>query len=172
MPTTFYHLDRRDDLAPGRTITLRDVDDLPCGDDAALRSLYPEGVSKHGHHYCRQDLYGDDPDELWDVACELVFELVRTVEFRDRPSRFQSVFGFETKAAVDRFVDRFVDGDCTVWKVTADRSFAADMHLVDAETVADGVRRAHRYWEGTSDRDDPLWEALLVPPVTVVEAVE
>ena len=137
-----------------------------------LRSLYPEGLSRHGRHYCRQDLYGDDPEDLWDVSCELIFELVRTADFPDRPSRFQSVFGFETIAAVDRFADRFVDEPVTVWEVDAERSFVADMHLVDAEDFADGVYRARQYWRGETRRPDPLWEALLVPPVTVIGTVE
>lgn len=172
MTGTFYHLDRWDELDPGRTIALREPDSVDGADAAALRSLYPEGLARHGRHYCRQDLYGDDVDDLWDFSCEAVFELVRVAAFPGRPSRFQSVFGFETIAAVERFVERFVDEPCTVWAVEAERAFVGDMLLVDAEDLADGLRRAYSYWRGESPRDDPLWEALLVPPVTVVEAVE
>lgn len=172
MTETFYHLDRWDELAAGQTIPLCEPDSVAGEDAAALRSLYPEGLSRHGRHYCRRDLYGDDPDDLWDFACEAVFEMVRVAAFPERPSRLQSVFGFETRTAVDRFVERFVDDPCTVWTVEAEQSFVADMHLVDAEDFADGLRRARVYWQGATVRDDPFWEALLVPPVTVVEAVE
>lgn len=169
MPETFYHLDRRTDLAAGETIDLEPVGDGP-GD--ALQELFPGGVTSHGRHYCSQDLYADDPHGLWDVSCELLFEIVRGRQFPERPSRFQSVFAFRARRDLERFAETHVDPPYTVWRVSADRSFTADMSLVDAEDLADGVRRAETYWRGSTDRDRPLWEVLLAPPVTVLERLE
>lgn len=45
------------------------------------------------------------------------------------------------------------------------------MHLVDAEDLADGVRRVQRYWEGGTDRDDSLSEVLQEPAVPVERRV-
>jgi hypothetical protein len=173
MSGTFYHLDRRNELDPEQTIQLESaLPDAPDGEELPVESLFPRGLTSHGRHYCTQDLYADDDDELWDVSCELVFELVRAARFPDRPSRFQSVFGFEAMRDVERFVDSYVDPPYTVWRVTADRSFTADMKLVDAEDVAHGARQADYYWRGRTYVDRPLWEGLLVPPVEVKECVE
>lgn len=171
MSDTFFHVDRRDSLAAGGTIELEPVPDPPREGGSLLTELYPEGLSEHGRHYCTQDLYDDDSDDLWDVSCELAFELVRTARYPERPSRFQSAFGFRTLEAAERFVDRFADEPCAVWSVRADRSFVGDMGLVDAEDLANGFHNARYYWTGRSFRDDPLWEVLLVPPVEVVEQV-
>lgn len=175
MTGTFYHLDRRNDLDPGQTIELEpepepDLADGP--EDSPVEALFPGGVTSHGRHYCTQDLYAEDDDGLWDVSCELLFELVRVARFPERPSRFQSVFGFEAMRDVERFVDAYVEPPYSVWRVSADRSFTADMKLVDAEDVAHGARQADYYWRGRTYVDRPLWEALLVPPVEVIERVE
>lgn len=171
MAETFYHLDRHDDLAEGDVVRLEGAEELPPEDAAALRDVYPAGLSEHGRHYGTQDLYGDDPDELWDFACEAIFELQRTTRFPDRPSRFQSVFGFESLDGLDRFAETYVDEPCPIREIEADSAFLGDMRLVDAESLADGLRRADTYWRGETVSDDPLWEALLVPPVRVGERV-
>lgn len=172
MSDTFYHIDREDALTPGQTIELAPVSKHESGVGSPLADLYPAGLSHHGQHYCEQDLYTEESEELWDFSCELVFEMTRIARFSDRPSRFQSVFGFETLRDAEYFVDEFADSPCTIWRVTAERSFSGDMRLVDAEDYADGVRRARHYWRGETFLDDPLWEVLLVPPVEVVELVE
>lgn len=169
MRNTSYHLDRRNDLDAGEVIELEAVD-APEG--TPVEELYPGGLSNHGSHYFGQDLYEADAEALWDVTAELVFELVRVARFPERPSRFQSVFGFEARRDLDRFVDSYVDPPYTVWRVTADRTFTSDMKLVDVSDFAHGIGRAESYWRGRTDIDKPLWETLLVPPVEVVEQVE
>jgi hypothetical protein len=165
----FYHLDRRTELAPGDVLGLEAVD---APDDAPLAALYPGGVTNHGRHYVEQGLHEADAEDLWDVSCELLFELVRVARYPERPSRLQSVFGFEARRDVRRFVETYVDPPYTVWRVTAEESFTSDMKLVDVEDVAHGLGRADRYWRGRTDVDRPLREALLVPPVEVVDRVE
>ncbi|PSP79401.1 hypothetical protein BRC81_05310 [Halobacteriales archaeon QS_1_68_20] len=169
MGETYYHLDRRNELAAGRTIEFEAVD---APERSPLRELYSEGVSSHGSHYFAQDLYDADGAALWDVTAELVFELVRVARFPERPSRFQSVFGFRARRDLDRFAESYVDPPYTVWRVTADRTFTSDMKLVDVEDVPHGTRQAEYYWRGRTDVDKPLWETLLVPPVDVVERVD
>lgn len=164
---TVYHVDRREELEPGQRLELEPVEATD-----GLAELYPDGLSDHGRHYAEADLYDADEGALWDVSAELVFELVRLARYPDRPSRFQSVFGFRALRDVERFVETYVDPPYAVWRVTADRSFAGDMKLVDAENLAHGVARADRYWRGRTTVDRPLWEALLVPPVEVVERVD
>lgn len=172
MPRTFYHVDRGSDLERGQTLDLRQPDCLEAAEQRAVGAQHPGGLSHHGRHYCAQDLAGGAAEDLWDFACEAVFELSRAARFPDRPSRFRSFFGFRTRADADRFVDEFVDGEHTVWAVTAADAFAGDMGLVDATDYADGLRRADYYWRGETFRDDPLWELLLVPPVEVVARVD
>lgn len=172
MSETFYHVDRDACFEPGETLRLEPVAEVSPQAEAALDATYPGGLSRHGRHYCTQDLYVEESDDLWDFACEAIFEVVRATRFPDRPSRLQSVFAFRTRREVEAFLDRFVDSSYAVWRVEAERSFVADMNLVDATDYADGIRRASTYWRGETFLDDPLWEVLLVPPVTVVEAVE
>ncbi len=169
MRETYYHLDRRNELDAGRTVEFETVE-TPEG--APIEDLYPGGLSSHGSHYVARDLYEADAETLWDVAAELVFELVRVARFPGRPSRFQSVFGFEARRDLDRFVETYVDPPYTVWRVAADRSFTSDMKLVDVEDFAHGARQAESYWRGRTDVDKPLWETLLVPPVEVIERVD
>ena len=172
MPETFYHVDRWDDLSPGRTITLEAFEDDSTALDAAVEEYLGDGLSRHGRHYAGADLYSDDPDEVWDVACEVIFEAVRQARFPSLPSRLQSVFALRTLDDVAAFVDEMADGTCSVWEVEAERGLIADMNLVDAENLADGLYRADHYWRGETVHDDPLWEVLLVPPVRVLGAVD
>lgn len=175
MADTFYHLDRRSDLAAGEAVELEPPAaalDLEDDSAAVVAALFPEGLASHGRHYCGLDLYAEDDAGLWDVSCELLFEWVRAARFPQRPSRFQSVFGFRARRDVERFVAEHVDPPYTVWRVRADDTFVGDMKLLDVGHLARGIEQADRYWRGRSREDRPLWEALLSPPVEVLERVE
>lgn len=172
MSETFYHVDRWDDLAPGDTLGLEHPEEWGPEVNSLLTELYPDGLSHHGRYYCTQNLHEEGSDDLWDFSCEAVFELVRARRYPERPSRLESVFGFETLDAVETFLAEFVDSSHAVWKVETARGFAADMNLVDAPDYARGLHRAEYYWRGETFLDDPLWEVLLEPPVEVVERVD
>lgn len=172
MSERFYHVDRRGELAVGDQIESTPVNAGTAEERVLLADLFDGGVAPHGSYYCTRNLYDGDEEELWDVTCELLFELVRQGRFPWRPSRFRSVYGFESRSTADRFVSEYDDGDATVFEVSAEEGFEADMHLVDAETLHDGVRNAHYYWEGITNGRDPLWEVLLQPPVTVERRLE
>ena len=172
MSETFYHVDRGDELTPGDSLALDHPKEWGPAVNSVLEECYPDGLSHHGRHYCTQHLHEEDSDDLWDFSCEAIFELVRAKRFTDRPSRLQSVFGFESLVDVENFLDDFGDPPYTVWEVTADQGFRADMNLVDAVDFARGLHRADYYWRGKTFLDDPLWEVLLVPPVEVVREVE
>lgn len=179
MARTFYHVDRWDAFEPGETIELEPVapddgEDGPAWNAAVARSVaerFPGGLSTHGRFYATEDLYEADAARLWDVGCELLFELVRLTDYSFRPSRFQSVFGFRSVADAARFRERYDDPDSHVWAVEAEAAFVADMRLLDVADLGRGLRRARYYWEGGTFIEDPLWEVLLVPPVEVVERV-
>lgn len=166
-----FHVDRRGDLAPGDEIVRETVPAGTVEERALLAAVFDGGVAPHGRHYCEMDLYADDVDALWDATTELLFELVRRERFPWRPSRFRSVFAFASREDAVRFVARYGEEPATVFEVSGVPAFSADMRMVDAPTVPGGVRRAHYYWEGLTDRDDPLWEVLVEPPVTVERTV-
>lgn len=172
MSETFYHVDRGSELEPGDVLELAHPDEWDPAVESALAAYYPAGFAHHGRHYCTQHLHEGDGDDLWDFACEAIFELVRVRRFPARPSRLQSIFCFESRAAVERFLDDFGGEPYTVWEVAADRGFRADMNLVDAVDFAHGCYRADHYWRGETFHDDPLWEVLVEPPVEVVREVE
>lgn len=179
MARTFYHVDRWDAFAPGETIELEPV---AAADDEGgqawnatvartVAERFPGGLSKHGRFYATSDLYEADAARLWDVGCELLFELVRLADYAYRPSRFQSVFGFRSVEDAARFRERYDQRDSLVWAVEAEAAFVADMRLLDVADLGRGLHRARYYWEGGTFLEDPLWEVLLVPPVEVVERI-
>lgn len=172
MSETYYHVDRGSELAPGDVLGLAHPDEWESSVESLLSEWYPDGLSHHGRHYGTQPLDSGDGDDLWDFSCELLFELVRTRRFPERPSRLQSIFGFESRADVAAFLDDFGDPPYTVWEVRADGGFRADMNLVDATDFASGLSNAESYWRGATTLSDPLWEVLLEPPVEVVREVE
>lgn len=172
MTEIFYHIDRWEMFSPGETLHTTHIDDWGPSVNSSLREFYPEGVSPHGQHYCTQNLYKDDPDDLWDFACEVLFELVRIADFPDQPSRFECLYGFTSRTDIEQFIDEVAESTYTLWEVRPADTFTADMNLVDAPDFARGLYRAQYYWEGETFLDEPHWETLLVPPVEIVEAVD
>ncbi|WP_216911293.1 DUF2441 domain-containing protein [Nocardia noduli] len=112
------------------------------------------------------------------VGLELVWELVRLNEFSGAPSRFQSMFAFESLAEAQQC--QVLDGgDGTIWEVETDLpGFRADMSLLHTHPKMDSaLQMARIYWSQSEDYDrsnlppecgPPVWEILLAAPVHVV----
>jgi hypothetical protein len=171
----FYHLDRRGRLTDGV------VAELVCHQDVQppalqdhLNALLPEGVTEHGHQY----LVGAQViGPTQEPAIELMFEYVRRAAFPDRPSRFQSVFGFVNLDDARRFRSDMKAYSAHIWEIEADNAFRADMNylkLVGASALIVSYF-AHRYWSGESSAPEsapePRWEYLLTPPVKGISVV-
>jgi len=133
-------------------------------EQAALNERYPEGLSWHGARYACVSLgtndsisfnYDTEPiigvyqvenretgecghrnREPVSPLYEWVFELVRMADFPDRPSRFQSFFGFETREEAAAFQS---GTDAQIIEVEYDDGFTADMDLLSCQSYAHGL---------------------------------
>jgi hypothetical protein len=164
---------------------------------AAIEETYPEGLSRHGNRYAYLEIgsnssvqFEGDTEPFIGVyelenpetgtrehrtrdptsaIYEWVFELVRKSKFSERPSRFQSFFGFETRGAAASF--RSGTG-AQVIEVEYDEGFTADMDLISCQSYAHGLHQASQYWQGKPGSDDPTLEILMQPPVEVIKVVD
>jgi hypothetical protein len=171
----YFHLDRNARLAEGaviRRVSYTDVE--PASLQVHVDEMFPNGVTAHGerHFVASQAL------PIQERGIELLFEYVRRAHFPERPSRFESVFAFDTLSNAQRFRDEFGTPDAVIWEIQAERMFRADMNylrFVDHSTLRDSYY-AHRYWSGESSTPDfgqpPSWEILLETPAETIKRVD
>jgi hypothetical protein len=166
----FYTLDRMRSLHVGQVIALEIFNDVePAGLNEHVNMMFPKGVSKHGElYFLRPSPAVGDPALGVSPAIELLFEYVRRSAFPERPSRFQSLFAFDSEQESVQSQAEFGDG--IVWQVEAEQSFRADMRLLSlGSSILVASWNAHEYWSGKRNGQvEPCWERLLVPPVKVI----
>ena len=161
----FYHVDHAGALSAGQILAL--TPPVFSRADSSMAEYFDryafEGLSQHGQQYLgkRGGIYGDTLDQ------EFVLEQVRAEIRPNAVSRFQAVFAWERQADAQTFAREYPMTTATIWQVQAESSFRGDMRAFQNN----GLRwRAMRYWSGeeVGDPRGPLWEHLLVPPVTVI----
>jgi hypothetical protein len=161
-----------------------------------LSERYPDGLSRHGARYASVAVGSNDIASFTDDTKPLVgvrevenastgekqkqtmdpvsanyewmFEMIRLSEFPDRPSRFQSFFGFETYEAAQKFAQ---GTRSQILKIEYQQGFRADMNLLSFSSFPNALQRGTRYWKGESGANDPNWEVLMQEPVTVLDTV-
>jgi hypothetical protein len=89
-------------------------------------SQFPSGLSSHGKTWLL-----DSNSEPHTRLREMVFEFVRRSSFPGKPSRFQSVFAFNTLDDAKAFCNFYAAPGSAIWEVTAVDSFRANMMLLD-----------------------------------------
>ena len=163
----FFHVDRSGSLQVGQVI---DLDPSPTGppltreQEVELGRLFPQGIARHAQEWLAN--FGADGSL---VQRELLYEFVRRADYPDRPSRFESVFGFATEEDARAFLNVYVGGQPPIVRLEADEHFRANMLLLDITRPGAGISlSAQRYWSGARGPVGELWEELLVPPATVV----
>jgi hypothetical protein len=170
-PMGFYTVDRYRTLSAGMVLTLtRHTDIDPPELQDHVDRLFPDGVSQHGDFYF---LNSNQRGVVASPNLELLWEYVRRSQFPDRPSRYQATFGCATLAEALSFRATYGTSADPIWEVDADVSFRADMALLTQnQTVLVMSLLAELYWSGqTHPNLTPIWEYLLVPPVTVIRQV-
>ena len=174
----YFTVDRSGVLAPG-TATLQVFSDL---DPAVLQryvaETFPEGVSRHGDRYL---LSAGSSGKAVEPLIELLWEHGRCAIAPAAPSRFQSMFAFETVDEAQQFRSEFCAGSGRVWRLeTGHGGFRADLRWLSLRGSALEVAYAvSSYWRQQSTADlpaqlsprTPLWEVLLRPPIQIVDAV-
>jgi hypothetical protein len=90
---------------------------------------------------------------------EMIVELVRRLEFSDKPSRYTSVFAFSTVEAAEDFRAKRGQADDPVWRARCEGPIhEADARCVDLASVPLAViDRALRYWRGEFGPDPEQW---------------
>lgn len=175
MVKRYFTVDRSKTLKEGQAVHLvryRDIE--PSILQRHIDHLFPRGVTNHGERYmvCYYNLEELRKENRDNALIEIIFEYVRRSHFPQRPSRFQSVFGFDNINQTKVFRNKYGSPDSLIWEVQSHSSFKADMNLL---TLRDSLLtvsyRAHQYWTGLAGGNTPNWEYLLVPPVKVIRKV-
>lgn len=106
------------------------------------------------------------------ITIELVFELVRKASFPSMPSRFQSVFAFETLSEAQNFKANNSKYPSLIYLVEGQRSVKLDMSLLKIGfNAAVGILLAEKYWSGQQS-EIPEWEVLIQPPIKIIRQIE
>jgi transcriptional regulator with XRE-family HTH domain len=172
----FFHVDRKQRLHAGDTLGLTDpqtLEPIPQpGLQEHLLALFPEGLTWHGLGYL---FWQNTPvfptpempatfDDMRSHGIDLVAEFIRRAAYPTRPSRYQTVFAWET----EEMARRFAEPDALIWEVDGECIFKADMNWLGMRTALETSHTLHRYWSGEPKSDKPTWECFLRPPVTVI----
>lgn len=168
-----HHVDRDGQLRAGDTLDRRQV--IPAGplDVTQLMRLdrdFPNGLSPFGvaQLFERAFLHADGGT---DQEIELIYELVRRLEFPAVASRLTAVFAIETvddaRVLLGRWRDEWPNAQIVELDVEADRASRHDAELLTLDGTAWNVlERARAYWRGDATAS-PDWELLLEPPAIV-----
>ncbi len=143
-----------------------------------VEELYPGGLTEHGKKYLLDECLiiktpsGPAPAVPHIPMVELVFELVRRIEFPELISRYQAIFGWETIEAAEAFKESFGTDESTIYVVNCKESIKLDMSLLylGGSTIG-SIWYARKYWCGEPGKT-PNWEVLMKPPVTVIKIIE
>jgi Protein of unknown function (DUF2441) len=167
----FYHVDRtRSYLEQGGLLQNRNYAPRHYTADqiTALRADFPFGLSKHGAVYLDRNT---ESDEL--AFREWFLEYFRRQHHPNIPSRFSCYFACRTLEDANRLKSGGGLKDqnwknAAIWSVEAESVFSGDMNWLTPDFALVANHRTQAYWEQIAS-PSPLWEHLLVPPISVVE---
>lgn len=189
MAITLYTIDRRNAYSggAGSTLTLRPPDyssysplsasNLPL-DTTIFQTFFPQGISTQGQRYLINRgidaglaKHPNHPLPLKRVAyiediVELVFELIRRIEFPNCLSRFQAMFACDNLPALRAFVARTGTGG-KVYDLDFNRCEQHDMAFLElGATNIEAWTNARNYWNGYPS-SAPQSEYLVELPVNL-----
>lgn len=146
--------------------------------EAFTHELFPEGLSRHGKYYLLDEcLVTFDASGAKNPGCppapviELVVELVRRLSFPAYPSRFTSIFAWETESEAIAFRSKHGANTGMICRISGQVGFRGDMNFIRlGRTILGSWHYAMKYWSGERS-PSPEMECLLVGPVVVEEIV-
>jgi hypothetical protein len=159
-------VDRRETLSQGKIINLTKFGDIkPPELQVHVDDMFPAGVSNHGDQYF---LNNNQKATIASPSIEIIYEYVRRASFSNKPSRFQSFFACGSELGAINFRQRYGKETDSIWLVEAEEYFMGDMNLLQIENSILVISYfANKYWRGEPG-DNPFWEILLNPPISVV----
>lgn len=114
-----------------------------------------------------------------DLINEMLLESLRRSEFKDKSSRFQSIFAFENLEDAKQFRSEFREESCRIFEIETDALVhKADVNLLGiAFPMVTAAYYCYRYWQGKSylnpeGNSNPLWEILIPLPAKIGNEVK
>lgn len=173
---TAFHVDRFGTLTAGARLERQKV--LPASLSRAdqlarLDAQFPDGLSRFGitQLFERGFIH---PDGNPDQEIELIWDLVRRLEFRNQPSRLAAIYASATLDEARRLRDEWLPDfpAAKIVELAAQQIGRYDSELLDLSGNGwDVLERSRAYWRGEAS-PTPTWELLLDPPARVVAIVD
>jgi hypothetical protein len=137
---------------------------------------YPGGISTHEEYYMHVN-YGPYSDGggnsfvPYSPAIEAIFELIRQWKYPAEPSRFQSVFGCQAESEAHGMAALLGRQEYAIYKVATESYQIRDMSmLLLGKNFVSSLLYAEKYWTRNSG-PSPIWEAVMQPPIKIIERV-
>lgn len=137
-----------------------------------------------GHYIYNYILYGGDDDKnlLWRLFQEQTFELIRRVDFSNKPSRYNSIFLFDDIDVLNNFINKDNREGTNIYQVEISDSsktiHRASMKLYERIPLGRPVLlaledQARQYWSGVNiiDSPDDFWPEILVESDVIVKKI-
>lgn len=178
---SYFHVDRLCRLSSGQIITSsKEATDHQTPRAQMMQDLFPNGVSRHGVEYFIESGHAQ-PNADTNGMIEMIAELMRRLKYPQRPSRFQSLFAWQTLEDAHRFAGPSklprpdnANPAFAVWEVDTmgpGETFASDMKLLSLGACwLDAFIHIDAYWHQDYS-SDPFVEVLLPLPVRVIRQV-
>lgn len=167
----FYTIDRGSTLKENLKINLKLYDDIsPTFLKGHVDSLFPDGLSSHGEHYF---LRNNSKALNVSPMLELIIEYVRRADYKNKPSRFQSFFAFDSLSQAKDFRSEYGETSNAIYKINTDIYHKANMKLLYAgNSILVTSYFANSYWQSVPGIEEICWEYLLPLPVTILDRIE
>lgn len=180
----FFHVSRQGELPP-ELIMIRDYLDeaLPATSTpedhdlhSAFKNYFPDGISSHGRGYLGEPLaykYDNGRPFIPTIyTIEIIFELVRKLKYPALPSRYTSLYVWETLDEAKVFKSKYGSTGNPIYVVRGANPFRVDMNLLSlGRNYLEALANAEKYWFGGQSKN-PSWEVILSYPVSLIERVE
>lgn len=134
-------------------------------------------VSSHGMQYLNKNIFRD-PDGP-STATELIFELVRSHHFPNKPTRLRCMFVTDSLEDAQHFKNQFwANRPYKIFSIEYDGEVhRGDMRLLSIDgTIIEIQKRAMAYWCGETyplhPGYEPYWETLIPLPAQLGQIVE
>jgi len=187
----YYHFDRSKRLISGAKYSLqKNLNErffhegmIPRNEaETTIEKTFLDGISEHGIRYLMETnslTPNGEGQSIVDVTptIELVLELVRRTEFKDRPSRYCSFFACKEAADLIKFLTKIKKSNKNlvgnIARIKTDYPvFIADMNLLNfGHSGIEAWALAKKYWSGEKSAD-PAWEVLIPNQIEVIEISE